>query len=427
MIESAKKYLKYRGLRILVRDSKEFKEEEHKRDEKGRFAKMNGEKTDSTVHSMVSPQVSNENVVNVVNSVIAGVVKETGQLGEASFISRLPAFIETQLANKYISIKDKESVENAIEKFIDRHASIFNFKEEVIADFVKEHGIVDKICESLNLGGKSKAEKIKKYPKEKINIPTDIKNGLLKKHGIPVPDNFLKLKTVDGTCVYASEKDVETGKKLFKDISFFNEQKQKMASLYGIDDLPQKLCVLPMVDKAVACVSDTDPNTMYINADVLTTKSENMKNVLLHEYQHSLLRTLVKEKKNFVIGSALHEFASMVMASTLDGKSGFETTDINKIINEKNKDKTAYYFGQNFGTWFYEKFGHEGFMDLLVNSRNRYIHDALNGFGERYDQNGGFSKLVNDWITERFPEKAKDGDFVKKFIERLEGVLKTLK
>lgn len=40
-----KNYLKYRGLRILVRDSKEFREEEHKRDEKGRFSKMNGEKT----------------------------------------------------------------------------------------------------------------------------------------------------------------------------------------------------------------------------------------------------------------------------------------------------------------------------------------------------------------------------------------------
>lgn len=41
----AKNYLKYRGLRILVRDSKEFKEEDHKRDENGRFAKMNGGKT----------------------------------------------------------------------------------------------------------------------------------------------------------------------------------------------------------------------------------------------------------------------------------------------------------------------------------------------------------------------------------------------
>lgn len=35
-----KKYLKYRGLRILVRDGKEFREEDHKRDEKCRFAKM---------------------------------------------------------------------------------------------------------------------------------------------------------------------------------------------------------------------------------------------------------------------------------------------------------------------------------------------------------------------------------------------------
>lgn len=441
-----KNYLKYRGLRILVRDSNDFKEEEHKRDENGRFAKMNGEKTDSTVYAMASPQISNENVVNAANSVIAGIDKEKLKSSAGRKLTTLPDFLDKQTRVVGTKITDSDSLEELIEKFIEQKASAMSDSRNKLVNLINELNLTESICKNLNIKYEPKKDSImakaeqknnidlSKYEKQKIEFPPDMIEMFEDKE-ITKPDEIYTIGNADGdktgSSVYATGDCINVGQNIIKHLDSFNERKGKMASLYGLSDIPQSIKVIPMNKTTAACVSSMDNGVIYIDGEAVeNVEGINLENALLHEYQHNLMTAFIEKNKVSEVGVVLHEMASMVMASALDGESGFEIKNLHEEEHKFNSFESVakcahvYHFGQNFGTWFYEKFGHDGFMDLIKNSKHWNIVNTINDFCKRKGVTNGWDGLLDAWITDKYPTFAKDTERATRFKNSLNKLFK---
>lgn len=443
-----KNYLKYRGLRILVRDGKEFKEEDHKRDEKGRFAKMNGGKTDSTVYSKASPQISKKDFINGFNSIIRNIEKDIGSNRMTQLLMLASLQFEFNFENNGYDVpQSKNELMVQLSGYIDENAESENETSKV-KSFMSHFGMIDKLCQMAGIdnGAGSKNEP-KEEPKEEPKIKAEPKKTNVKNNYTPVTSvvkdagiikaleksgslnqNITKTKTDGDVSIYEAENIEGDSEYLYKVLPAFNKAKEKMAKMYNMPNLKQNVLILNVNKAAFGFVSSGN-NANAVSDDIVINGkylngNHNIENTLLHEYQHNLLKSMVANGECGSVSASAHEFASELMASVLDGESGVEVADMRESEDKfLNQTMVPYYFGLNFGRYFYEEFGHEGFMDLIKNSNDKNITDAIVDFYRRHGSKDGFQKIMMKWLTKKYPDFVADKERAVNFIRKLKKAI----